>query len=362
MELTKGANAPLGQDEVVLTLAWQGSVTLDVSALLLGPDGKVRSDDDFIFYNQPSHFSGAVAHLGATGVAGQRDSIGLSLGRVETAIDRIVVTASAGGIPFGEVPGLRLDVLHTGTLQPLVGFPISASTETALIAGEVYRRNGQWKFRAVGQGYDSGLRGIAEDFGITVDEEELLPEPRSPTALPVPVVTPRPDPGPPQVPASLPHPRPNTATPSPAEPPAAEPEDDEADVKVQPWPTDNPYYKKLFTMKEFGRAPGRAVKVFRDRMVDPEEKLLAAFKSQHGPRKWGYVIITTEGLRWFETIPFKGEEFYPAPFDYEHSGSMIRTPDGNQFQLKGFGAGRKFNAIIQVVNNAERWDDERGRG
>ena len=127
-------------------------------------------------------------------------------------------------------------------------------------------------------------------------------------------------------------------------PAVEEPADEDEDVRVQPWPTDNPYFKKLFGRKEFGRAPGRAVKVFQDRMVDPEQKLLAAFKSQHGPRKWGYFIIATDELRWFETVPFKGEEFYPFPFEYEYSGSMVRTADGNQFQLKGFGAGRKFNA------------------
>lgn len=341
MELTKGANAPVVQDDVVLTLRWQGPAELDVSALLLGGDGRVRSDNDFIFYNQPRHSSGAVVHLGPVG-GKQRDAVGLTLSRVEAAIDRIVITVSAGGTQFGRIPGLRLDVTQTSTRQQLIGYPIDAGSETALIAGEVYRRNEQWKFRAIGQGYDSGLRGIAEEFGITVEEEDLAPE--EPPAA----VAPRPEPAPAAAA------RPNTP-----EPLVEEPADDDEDVRVQPWPTDNPYFKKLFGMKEFGRAPGRAVKVFRDRMVDPDQKLLAAFKSQHGPRRWGYFIIATDGLRWFETVPFKGEEFYPFPFEYEYSGSMVRTADGNQFQLKGFGAGRKFNALIQVMNHAEHWEDSR---
>jgi len=174
MELTKGANAPVAQDDVVLTLNWQGPAELDVSALLLGGDGRVRSDDDFIFYHQPHHSSGAVVHLGSGG-GKQQDAVGLTLNRVETAIDRIVITASAGGTQFGRIPGLRLDVTQTSTRQQLIGYPIDAGSETALIAGEVYRRNGQWKFRAVGQGYDSGLRGIAEEFGITVEDDDLAP-------------------------------------------------------------------------------------------------------------------------------------------------------------------------------------------
>ena len=129
---------------------------------------------------------------------------------------------------------------------------------------------------------------------------------------------------------------------------------------VSPFPTDNPYYKKLFTMKEFGRAPGKAVEVFRKRNIDPDEKFLAGFRSQHGPRKWGYVILTSHGLRWYETVPFKGEEVYPAPYEYEFSGSMIRMADGNQYQMKGFGAGRKFRALIQVINQAEKWEEDHG--
>jgi tellurite resistance protein TerA len=144
---------------------------VDVSALLLTATGKVRSDDDFVFYNQPVHGSGAVRHEGrrqdGTGVL---ETISVSLSGVEQEIGTVVVAASTDGT-FGQVSGLFVRVLDAESGAEAARFDATgATTETAFVLGELYRRNGAWKFRAVGQGYASGLAGLATDFGITVDE------------------------------------------------------------------------------------------------------------------------------------------------------------------------------------------------
>ena len=140
---------------------------MDASALLLTAAGSVRSDDDFVFYNQPAHARSAVRHLGKQG----SDAIEVDLNRVEPEIERIVLAASADGGTFGQVPQLRLELQDAGTGASLADFAMDAGTETAFLSGELYRRNGQWKFRALGQGYSSGLAGLATDFGISVESE-----------------------------------------------------------------------------------------------------------------------------------------------------------------------------------------------
>jgi len=176
--MTKGANMPVPASSVRAVLSWTGGPGIpdvDISALLLTDQGRVRSDEDFVFYNQPRHTSGAVTHAGksATGPA-PIDAIRVDLGTVEPVISSVLIAASADGGTFGAVPGLALTLDETdGAL--LASFEITdASTETAYVFGELYRRAGGWKFRAVGQGYDSGLGGLAADFGISVEQE---PEP-----------------------------------------------------------------------------------------------------------------------------------------------------------------------------------------
>jgi stress response protein SCP2 len=167
--LTKGANTPVDDRRLAVALIWAdgpGLPDLDASALLLGTDGRVRSDADLVFYNQPEHPSGAVRH---TGKSRHADGLAVDLGRVEDAVDRVVLAASADGGTFGDVPGLALRLTDdSGTV--VAEFAMTASTETAFVGGELYRRGGGWRFRAVGQGYDSGLTGLATDYGITVDE------------------------------------------------------------------------------------------------------------------------------------------------------------------------------------------------
>lgn len=190
--LGKGANLPVVATSVRAVLGWSagpGVPDVDASALLLTAAGRVRSDDDFVFYNQPRHASGAVRHLGKRPGA---DTLAVDLAAVEPRIERVVLCASADGGTFGQVPGLHLAVLDAVSGEELARFDMAAGPETAFLSGELYRRAGAWRFRAVGQGYASGLAGLARDFGITVDEEPpaaaapapAVPVPPAPTAAP----------------------------------------------------------------------------------------------------------------------------------------------------------------------------------
>ncbi|MFE0509061.1 TerD family protein [Streptomyces sp. NPDC058964] len=190
--MLKGSNVPLEATTVRAVLRWtpgQGVPDVDASALLLGPDGRVRSDEDFVFYNQPRHPSGKVWRLGKKRIAeGLTDTIQTELSGVETGVGRILLVASADGIAFEHVQALRI-LLYDATItdgEPLAHFDIKPETgaETALICGELYRRGEGWKFRALGEGYSNGLKGLATDFGISVDESEGADEP--PQSLPLP--------------------------------------------------------------------------------------------------------------------------------------------------------------------------------
>ncbi len=166
---------------------------VDASALLLTAAGRVRDEGDFVFYNQPRHASSAVTHLGKQSAAGVlTETVEVDLHSLEPAVERVVLCASTDGGTFGQVPGLILRLLDAGTGNELARFPMEAGTETAFIGGELYQRAGQWKFRAVGQGYASGLAGLATDFGITVDEAPSGPStvPEAPVPAPPAPATP----------------------------------------------------------------------------------------------------------------------------------------------------------------------------
>ncbi|MEW1720460.1 TerD family protein [Streptomyces sp. NPDC093109] len=194
MSMLKGANLPVTAPAVHVELGWRsgpGVPDVDASALLL-VSGKVRSDADFVFYNQPAHASGAVRHEGKRpGGTDLTDTVTVDLARVESDVERIVLAASADGGSFGQVPGLRVRVLDAATKAEIARYESSdATVETAFVLGELYRRQGNWKFRAVGQGYDSGLAGLATDFGISVDEPAAPPTPVAPPTPPAPVAPP----------------------------------------------------------------------------------------------------------------------------------------------------------------------------
>jgi stress response protein SCP2 len=158
--LAKGANAALPPGPVAVRVT--AAAPVDISALLVTAAGTVRGDADFVFYNQPT----------APGVRHDPAGVDVEPAAVDAAIERVVVTASldgSGPATFGALGDLRMDVAVGG--QPFARFvPDGLGPETALLCVELYRRAGAWKVRAVGQGYASGLAGIATDFGITVEE------------------------------------------------------------------------------------------------------------------------------------------------------------------------------------------------
>ncbi|MFG1805544.1 TerD family protein [Streptomyces sp. NPDC049040] len=178
----KGSNVGLAElsgeaGAVVARLGWSsasGDGDADVSVLLLGADGKVRGEQDFYFYNHPAADDGSVQLLGKTPTAdGSEDRIGLDLTATPADVERIVLAASRyGGAGFGDLEDLRLTLAdHDG--EELLGYSADGlDGMRAVIFGELYRRDGGWKFRAVGQGYDTGLAGLATDFGIDVDDAE----------------------------------------------------------------------------------------------------------------------------------------------------------------------------------------------
>lgn len=175
--LSKGANAPLPSGPVSVRVT--AAAPVDISALLVTASGKVRNDEDFVFYNQPS----------ARGVRYDPAGVDVDPAQVEDAIDKVVVTASLDGrgpTTFGALGGLRMDVAVGGS--PVAEFtPDGLGAETALLCVELYRRGGQWKVRAVGQGYANGLGGIATDYGTTVDDDPApaatAPAPAAPTTI-----------------------------------------------------------------------------------------------------------------------------------------------------------------------------------
>lgn len=195
--MQKGSNIPVTAAAVRAVLRWTGGPDVpdvDASALLVGPDGRVRSDEDFVFYNQPRHPSGAVWRLGKKQLGdGITDAVQADLRAVTPVVDRILVVASAEDVPFQRVHDLRIllyDATAAGGGEPLAFFDVRPETgaETALICGELYRRGDGWKFRALGEGYSNGLVGLATDHGISVDESAPeAPAPSNPApAAPVP--------------------------------------------------------------------------------------------------------------------------------------------------------------------------------
>ncbi|GAA0639058.1 TerD family protein [Streptomyces thermocarboxydovorans] len=219
--MTPGSNIPLSATKVTVDVT--APVRLDVSGLLLTSAGKVRSDDDFIFYNQPT--GPGVTYRSGGGTA--PDAITVDTTALPPGIEKVVVTASP------DAPGQTFQGIEpTATIRNaddnsvLATFtPPQLGSETALVIVEIYLRNGQWKARAVGQGYTNGLAGIATDFGVTVDEPATPTQPAA--AAPTPPTPPAPPVTPPhpsmQPPATAPAP-PAPAAPAPAPaptPPAA---------------------------------------------------------------------------------------------------------------------------------------------
>ncbi|MFD3515867.1 TerD family protein [Streptomyces sp. NPDC058657] len=191
--MVKGANVSLSaltedHESLAVSLRWNspsGEGDADVSVLLLGADGKVRANDDFYFYNHPTAPDGSVQLLGLTPTDdGTEDRIQLSLPALPADVGGLVIAASRHQrAPFGELNSVGLE-LSDGAGEKILRFAINdATTESAFVFAEVYRRGEEWKFRAVGQGYDTGLAGLATDYGIDIedDDEQTEPAPQPPT-------------------------------------------------------------------------------------------------------------------------------------------------------------------------------------
>ena len=189
VSLSKGGNVSLSKEAPGLTavlvgLGWDVRATtgadfdLDASALLLGPDGKVISDQHFVFFNNLTSPDGTVEHTGdnLTGEGeGDDESIKVNLAGLPAQVDRIVFPVSIYDADnrrqsFGQVSNAFIRVVNAAGQAELARYDLSedASTETAMVFGELYRSGAEWKFRAVGQGYASGLAGIARDYGVNV--------------------------------------------------------------------------------------------------------------------------------------------------------------------------------------------------
>ncbi|MDX3225512.1 TerD family protein [Streptomyces sp. ME19-01-6] len=192
-EMVKGSNVSLAAlseniGSVIVSLSWgspTGEGDADVSVLLLDANGKVRSDADFCFYNHPVAADGSVQLLGKTPTAdGSEDRISFDLTAVPSEVDRIVVAASRyESARFGELDGVKLS-LADGSGEELLRFAIDdADSVSAIIFGELYRRGVDWKFRAVGQGYDTGLAGLATDFGVEIEDDAAVEEVRNKAAI-----------------------------------------------------------------------------------------------------------------------------------------------------------------------------------
>lgn len=189
VSLTKGGNVSLtkeapGLAAVAVGLGWDLRTTtgqdfdLDASAIALGADKKVVSDQHFVFFNNLKSPDGAIEHTGdnTTGEGdGDDEIIKVDLAAVPANIDSIVFPVSIYDADnrsqsFGQVRNAYIRVVNQADNSELARYDLSedASTETAMVFGELYRNGADWKFRAVGQGYASGLRGIALDYGVNV--------------------------------------------------------------------------------------------------------------------------------------------------------------------------------------------------
>ncbi|WP_189773507.1 TerD family protein [Streptomyces tauricus] len=172
-ELRKGENTAVGSTRMTAELHNLGD-QVDLSALLVAVDGKVRSDDDLVFYNQPSAESGAVRHLAAD--AGGPERIEMDPAALPVDVDRVVLVGSCdpddATRTFGDVKEVLMRVVQHGADPVCFRPPVLSDGERAVLLVELYRRGLAWKLRAIGQGYANGLAGLATDFGIEVEESQ----------------------------------------------------------------------------------------------------------------------------------------------------------------------------------------------
>jgi len=187
--LSKGGNVNLSKEDPSLNkisggLGWDVRVTsgaaydLDASAFMLTSNGKVRSDTDFIFYNCKQSTCGSIVHQGdnRTGEGdGDDESIKVELNKIPSGIERVAFTvtihdAQVRGQNFGQIEKAFIRIVNDESGNEVARYDLSeeASSVTAMIFGELYRYNGEWKFKAIGQGFNQGLGPLASNYGVNV--------------------------------------------------------------------------------------------------------------------------------------------------------------------------------------------------
>lgn len=189
ISLTKGGNVNLSKEAPTMTqatlgLGWDTRATdgqdfdLDAIAFLVGDNGKVRQDSDFIFFNNLVSADGSVKHNGdnRTGEGdGDDETLSIDLQKIAPDVTKVVfaVTIYDGQgrkQNFGQVSNAYIRVVNADGGGEIARYDLSedGSTESAMVFGELYRHNGEWKFRAVGQGFDGGLGPLASSYGVSV--------------------------------------------------------------------------------------------------------------------------------------------------------------------------------------------------
>lgn len=189
VSLTKGGNISLSKTDptlknLIVGLGWDARPTdgadfdLDASAFMVKDDGKVRSDSDFIFYNQTKSTCGSVEHTGdnRTGAGdGDDESVVVLLDKIPADIQRVIFTVTIHDAEprkqnFGQVSKAYVRVVNKDSNSEVARYDLSedASIETAMIFGEIYKHGAEWKFKAVGQGYAGGLAALARQYGINI--------------------------------------------------------------------------------------------------------------------------------------------------------------------------------------------------
>ena len=189
VSLSKGGNVSLskqapGLTAVVVGLGWDPRTTtgadfdLDASAIMLDMSGRVLSDGHFVFFNNLKSPDGSVEHMGDNltgGGEGDDEQIKVNLAAVPAECGKVtfpvsIYDAETRQQNFGQVRNAFIRIVNQADNSEIARYDLTedAATETAMVFGEIYRSFGEWKFRAVGQGYASGLKGIAQDFGVNV--------------------------------------------------------------------------------------------------------------------------------------------------------------------------------------------------
>ena len=174
-----------GLSRIIVGLGWDvnkydggSAFDLDTAAFMLGTNGKVRADSDFVFYNNLKHSSGAVQHMGdnLTGAGeGDDEQIKVELSKVPANVDKIAFTATIHEAEerkqnFGQVSNAYIRIIDEAKNAELIRYDLGEdfSIETAVVVGELYRQGSEWKFNAIGSGFKGGLRALCQNFGVNV--------------------------------------------------------------------------------------------------------------------------------------------------------------------------------------------------